>query len=434
MNNKKVYVGMSADLVHPGHINIINQAKKLGDVTVGLLTDRAIASYKRLPYLIFDQRKIIVSNLKGVKHVIAQETLDYSDNLRNIKPDFVVHGDDWKTGGQANTRKKVIEVLKEWGGQLVEIQYMEGISSTQLNQDLKQIGTTPGIRLKRLRRLLEAKNLVRIMEVHNGLSGLIVENSNITVDGIPKEFDGMWSSSLTDSTVRGKPDIEAVDITSRLVTINDLFEVTTKPLIFDADTGGQPEHFAFTVKTLERHGVSGVIIEDKIGLKKNSLLGNDVLQEQSSIEEFCNKINSGKKAQITTDFMVIARVESLILGKGIDDAIARTVSYISAGADAIMIHSRSQAPGEIFAYCQKYKKLASKKPLVVVPTSYNSVYEKALEDAGVNIVIYANHLLRASYPAMLKTAELILEHGRAFEAEKHCMSIKEILELIPGTK
>lgn len=430
---KTVYVGMSADLIHPGHINILKQAAKLGSVVVGLLTDKAIASYKRLPYLEYEQRKIVVENISGVTQVIPQSTLDYSENLEQIKPDFVVHGDDWSTGIQKNTRQKVIETLRQWGGELIEIPYTQGISSTQLNKSLKEVGTTPQIRMKRLARLLNAKNLVKIMEVHNGLTGLIVEKTQVNNDGKLIEFDGMWSSSLTDSTAKGKPDIEAVDITSRLTTVNDIFEVTTKPLVFDADTGGKPEHFSFTVKSLERMGVSAVIIEDKVGLKKNSLLGNDVFQQQASIEEFAHKIMTGKRAQITDDFMIFARIESLILEQGLDDAITRAKAYIDAGADGIMIHSRQKSPQEILDFCAQYNQFANRKPLVVVPSSFNSITEKELEEAGVNLVIYANHMLRSAYPAMQNVAESILTHGRSQEADQLCMPIKDILNLIPGT-
>lgn len=429
---KKVYVGMSADLIHPGHLNIINEARKLGEVTIGLLTDKAIASYKRLPYLTYDQRKIIVENIKGVDKVIAQETLDYVPNLMMLKPDFVVHGDDWKTGVQSLTRNKVIEALKNWGGELVEIEYTKGISSTLINKSIKEIGTTPEIRMKRLRRLIEVKPVVRLMEAHNGLTGLIVENLSVDIDHVVHEYDGMWLSSLTDSTAKGKPDIEAVDLTSRMQTLNDIAEVTTKPIIYDGDTGGKTEHFVFTVRTLERLGVSAVIIEDKVGLKKNSLLGTDVKQEQDSIENFCFKISSGKKSQITKDFMIIARVESLILKKGIDDAIERAKEYIEAGADGIMIHSKEKTPDEILEFCKRYEKLQRKVTLVAVPSTYNQIFEKELIEAGVNIVIYANQLLRSAYPAMIKTAEMILRNGRSLEADNNMMSIKEILKLIPG--
>ncbi|MEO8209168.1 MAG: phosphoenolpyruvate mutase [bacterium] len=431
---KRVYIGMSADLIHPGHLNIIKEAKKLGKITVGLLTDKAIASYKRLPYLTFEQRKIIVENIKGVEEVVPQETLDYVPNLKKLKPDFVVHGNDWKTGVQKQTREKVIEALKEWGGELVEVEYTEGISSTQLNQSLKEIGTTPEIRMKRLKRLLEVKQIVRLMEAHNGLTGLIIENLQMTKDSHPKEFDGMWLSSLTDSSAKGKPDIEAVDVTARMQTLNDIVEVTTKPIIYDGDTGGRAEHFAFTVKTLERLGVSAVIIEDKVGLKKNSLFGTDVEQTQDSIENFSNKISTGKKSQITDDFMIIARVESLILKKGMDDALTRAKAYIDAGADGIMIHSKEKKPDEILNFCKGYKEFEKRVPLVVVPSSYNIIYEKELIDAGVNIVIYANQLLRSAYPAMLETAKSILENERSFEADNKMMPIDEILNLIPGGK
>ena len=431
---KKVYVGMSADIIHPGHLNIIKEAAKLGEITIGLLTDKAISSYKRLPYLNFEMRKEIIESIKGVKNVIAQETLDYVPNLELLKPDFVVHGDDWKEGPQKKTRQDVIDALSKWGGKLVEIPYTKGISSTVLNERIKELGTTPEIRRNRLKRLINSKDIVRVIEAHNGLTGLIVENTFVEINGIKKEFDAMWASSLTDSTSRGKPDIEAVDITTRVQNINDLMEVTTKPIIFDADTGGKPEHFVFTVRTLERLGVSAVIIEDKIGLKKNSLFGTEVPQTQDTIAGFSNKIKAGKAAQITDSFMIIARVESLILNQGIEDALERTKAYIEAGADGIMIHSKKKTPDEILEYMAAYKKLKNKVPLVVVPSSYNVIYEKELIDAGASIVIYANQLLRSAFPSMVNTAKSILTHGRAYECDSQLMSIKEILELIPGTK
>ena len=428
---KKVYIGMSADLVHPGHINILQESAKLGKVTVGLLTDKAIASYKRLPYMTYEQRKNVIENIKGVSQVVPQETLDYRANLKKLKPDFVVHGDDWKEGIQAKTRQQVIDVLSNWNGNLIEVAYTKDISSTQLNKSIRELGTTPDIRRGRLRRLIESKDIVRIMETHNALSGLIVENvkgdTNI-------EYDGMWSSSLTDSTSKGKPDIEAVDVSARTATINEIFEVTTKPMLYDADTGGMAEHFAFTVRTLERTGVSAVIIEDKTGLKKNSLFGNDVKQTQDTIENFCNKIQIGKKCQVTDDFMIIARIESLILEQGMDDAIKRAKAYIEAGADGIMIHSRQKSPNEILAFCETVRGYNVNIPIVAVPTSYNQITAKELGAAGVNVVIYANHMLRAAYPGMIKTAKSILDNDRSMETEKNLLPISAILELIPGTK
>ena len=432
--SKKVYIGMSVDLVHPGHINIIKKGVEIGDVIVGLLTDEAIASYKRLPFMNYNLREEIVSNIKGVSSVVAQSTLDYTNNLRKIKPDYVVHGDDWKEGVQSKTRQDVIDVLKEWNGELIEVPYTQGISSTSLHKSLKDVGTTPELRLKRLKRLITSKPIVRVLESHSPLSSLIIENTSITSKGLLKEFDAMWSSSLTDSTLRGKPDIESVDLSSRLQFINETFEVSTKPLIYDADTGGKIEHFSFTVRSLERLGVSAVIIEDKIGLKKNSLFGNDVLQEQDSIEEFSKKIKIGKQSQVTEDFMIIARVESLILDKGIDDALERSYAYIKAGADGIMIHSRKKDTSEIKSFCKKYNEIKDKVPLVAVPTSYNEITEEELKELGVKIVIYANHMLRASYPAMLNVAKSILKNDRSKEADDSCLSINEILKLIPENK
>jgi len=432
--NSSVYIGMSADLIHPGHLNIINEARKLGDITVGLLTDKAIASYKRLPYMSFEQRKIVIENIKGVKEVIPQESLDYVPNLLLLKPDFVVHGDDWKEGVQKKTRQRVIDTVAEWGGKVIDVPYTKGISSTSLNENLKSIGTTPEIRMKRLRRLIQAKPIVRILESHSGLTGLIAENATVEVNGQKKEFDGMWSSSLTDSTSKGKPDIEAVDITTRLHGLNDTLECTTKPIIYDGDTGGKVEHFSFTVRTLERHGISAIIIEDKIGLKKNSLFGTEVAQNQDSIEDFSNKIKAGKRAQVTEDFMIIARVESLILGKSVDDALSRAHAYVEAGADGIMIHSKEKTGADIMEFCERFRQKNTHTPIVVVPSTFNHITEEEFAAAGVNVVIYANHMLRASYPAMMNVAQSILTHSRSYEANDQCMSIKEILNLIPGTK
>lgn len=432
--DKKVYVGMSADIIHPGHLNIIHEASKLGHVTVGVLTDKAIASYKRLPYLTYEQRSLVVQNLKGVENVIPQDTLDYVPNLELLRPDFVVHGDDWKDGIQKETRQRVIDCLKQWGGKVVDIPYTKGISSTLLNEHLKEIGTTPEIRQRRLRRLINAKPIVSVCESHNGLTGLIIEDTTVEVNGIKRQFDGMWASSLTDSVSKGKPDIEAVDLTTRLHDLNDALEVTTKPVIFDGDTGGKIEHFVFTVRTLERLGISAIVIEDKVGLKQNSLFGTDAIQTQDTIEGFCEKIRAGKNAQITDDFMIIARIESLIAGKSVDDALMRAQAYVSAGADGVMIHSKGKTGDDIKEFCLRFRKKNATTPIVIVPTTYNHITEEEFATWGVNIVIYANHLLRSAYPAMVNCAKSILLHDRSLEASEYCMPIKEILNLIPGTK
>ena len=434
MKNKVVYLGLAVDLIHPGHLNIINEAKKHGEVVVGLLTDSAIANYKRLPYMMYEQRKIVIENIKGVSEVIPQHTLDYTENLKILKPDFVIHGDDWREGVQKNTRQQVIDVLEEWSGKLIEVPYTKGVSSTKLISAVLELGTTVDVRRGQLRRLIHAKPIVRILEAHNALSGLIAETTAVDRGGKLAVFDGVWSSSLTDSTAKGKPDIEAIDMTSRINMVNDIFEVTTKPMIFDADTGGKTEHFEFTVKSLDRVGISAVVIEDKTGLKKNSLFGNSVKQTQDSIENFCDKIQKGKMAQISNDFMIIARIESLILEAGMRDALTRADAYIKAGADGIMIHSRHKDPAEIIEFMKKFRATDQHTPVVVVPTSFNAVTVEEFEEMGVNIVITANHMLRAAYPAMLKVAKSVLKNGRSLEAEPDCMSIKEILEFIPGTK
>ena len=432
--NKVVYLGMVGDILHPGLINIITEATKLGNVMVGLYTDKAIAAYRRLPYMTYEQRKQVVENIKGVTQVVAQDDYSYIPNLLKYKPNYIIHGDDWKEGRDSELRDAVFKTMHEIGGEVVEIPYTKGINSSSLGKDIRGIGTTPDIRLKALRRLIEAKPIVRILETHDGLSGLIAENLEIENGPKINSFDGMWSSSLTDSTSKGKPDIEAVDLTTRMQDLTNILECTTKPIIYDGDTGGKPEHFAFAVRTLERNGISAVIIEDKIGLKKNSLFGTDAVQIQDSIEGFCHKIKIGKNAQVTDDFMVIARCESLIAGKSVDDALERCFSYVEAGADGIMIHSKNKTGEDIKQFCVKFRNKYTSIPIVVVPTTYNQIKEEELHSWGVNIVIYANHMLRAAYPAMLKCATTILENERSLETDPICMPIKEILELIPGTK
>ena len=431
---KKVYLGLTADIIHPGIINIINEGAKHGQLIIGLLTDSAIVSHKRLPYLTYEQRKQVVENIKGVSEVVHQEDWSYIQNLKKLKPDFIIHGDDWKSGSLSKIRDEVIEVMKEWGGEVIEVPYTKGINSSALASNMHSIGTTPEIRMKTLRRLIEAKPIVRIMEAHSGLSGLIIENLEVQKDDGVHRYDGMWSSSLTDSTSKGKPDIEAVDLTTRLQGLTDILECTTKPIIFDGDTGGKTEHFVFTVRTLERNGVSAIIVEDKVGLKKNSLFGTEAKQELADVEDFCHKISEGKKAQVTKDFMIIARLESLIAGHSVDEALERAFAYVKAGADGVMIHSKEKHGNDIKEFCERFRKEYEKVPIVLVPTTYNHFTEKELASWGANIIIYANHMLRASYPAMLKAAQTILEAERSLEVNDMCLSIKQILELIPGTK
>jgi phosphoenolpyruvate phosphomutase len=432
MTQKTVYLGMRGDIVHPGIINIIREGSKLGELTVGLLTDSAIASHKRLPYMSYEHRKEVIENIKGVAKVVPQNEWSYVPNLRKYKPNFIIHGDDWKSGPLQKEREEVFAAMKELGGEVVEIPYTQGVNSSSINEAVRSIGTTPDIRLKTLSRLLDAKKIVRIMEAHSGLSGLIIENLEIEKEDGLHSFDGMWSSSLTDSANKGKPDIEAVDLTTRLNDLTNILECTTKPIIFDADTGGN--HFDFTVKTLERNGVSAVIIEDKTGLKRNSLFGTEVKQELSSIPDFCEKIKSGKLAQVTKEFMVIARLESLIAGFPVSHALERARAFVEAGADGIMIHSKEKAGDDIKEFCLSFRAEYPHVPLVLVPTTYNQFTEKELSLWGASIVIYANHMLRASYPAMMNVAKMILEKERSLEADSLCMPIKEILELIPGGK
>ena len=432
---KKVYLGMIADIMHPGLINIINEGTKYGDVIIGLYTDKAIATHKRLPYLTYEQRETVVRSINGVSDVVPQDDWSYVPNLVKYKPDYIIHGDDWLQGPDKYIRDEVFKVMESLGGKVIEIPYTKGITSSGLAEELESLGTTPQARLKSLRRLITAKPIVRIMESHCGLTGLIIEHTKVEVGNEVREFDGMWASSLTDSTSKGKPDIEAVDLTTRLHDLNDSLEVTTKPVIYDGDTGGKTEHFVFTVRTLERLGVSAVIIEDKVGLKQNSLFGTDAVQTQDTIEGFCAKIKAGKEAQVTRDFMIISRCESLIAGKPVDDALERCHAYVAAGADGIMIHSKNKDGMDIKEFCQRFREVDNHTPIVAVPTTYAQFTEEELASWGINIVIYANHMLRSAYPAMVKCAERILETTRCLEAsEEYCMPIKQILNLIPGTK
>jgi phosphoenolpyruvate phosphomutase / 2-hydroxyethylphosphonate cytidylyltransferase len=426
---KNVYVGLSADIMHEGHINILKTASKYGDVIVGLLTDNAILSYKNIPYLGYKQRLAIVKNIKYVKKVVPQNTLDYVDNLIRLKPHFVVHGDDWKRGVQKKTRQRVIKTLKKWSGKLIEPKYTKNISSSLIKKKISEI-ILPENRVSRLKKLFQNKEIVRILESHNSLTGLIIDNLSIKKRKKIVEFDGMWSSSLTDSATKGKPDNSSVDFSSRLNSLNNMMETTSKLLVFDADNGGQIEHLPFLVRSLEACGASAIIIEDKIGLKKNSLFKDQSNAKQDKPNDFAKKIKSIVKSRKNKDFMVIARIESFILGKGINDALKRGEIYSKAGADAILIHSKKKTTAEIFAFAKAFSKNKNFIPLVAVPSTYSKVYEKDLIKNGFKLVIYANQLLRAAYPAMLNAAEMILEKSRAFEIDKKIIPIKKIINLI----
>ncbi len=431
VNERTVYMCFSTEYIHSGHMAIINKARRLGRLIIGVLSDEAVSSFKRYPLIPFAERKALFENLAGVERVVTQDTLSYAKNLRELKPDYVVHGNDWCEGFQKPIRQEVCEVLAEYGGKLVEYPYSNNPVYKELDANHRSEASMPDVRRGRLRKLINMKGLVTAMEAHSGITGLIVENTKVLQDGKTYQFDAMWVSSLCDSTAKGKPDIELVDMTSRFRTIDDIMEVTTKPIIFDGDTGGLTEHFVYTVRSLERMGVSMVIIEDKTGLKKNSLFGTEVKQTQASIPDFCEKIRAGKKAQKTKEFMICARIESLILEQGMEDALERAFAFSEAGADAIMIHSRKKDPAEIFEFVAKFREKNSTTPIVVVPTSFNTVTEQEFKDRGVNVVIYANQLTRTGFPAMQDAARTILENHRAKECDDKCMSIKEIITLIP---
>ena len=431
IESRIVYMCFASDIVHGGHISIIKKAQKLGKLIIGVLSDEAVASYKRMPLVPESERKVMFENIAGVYKVVIQDTLSYKTNLEKFKPAIVVHGDDWCTGFQKTIRDEVVEILASYGGKLVEYPYSSDPKYAAIDARTRSDLAMPDIRRGRLKRMLDAKGLITAMEAHDGLTGLIVEDTVVHQEGGAHQFDAMWVSSLCDSTAKGKPDIELVDMTSRFRTIEDITEVTTKPIIFDGDTGGKTEHFVYTVRSLERLGVSMVIIEDKTGLKKNSLFGTEVVQTQDSIENFSAKIRAGKKAQRTKEFMICARIESLILEQGMDDALTRAFAFVEAGADAIMIHSRKKDPSEIQEFIEKFREKDQVTPIVLVPTSFNSIKEEEWKERGANIIIYANQLMRAEVPAMKKAAELILENHRAEECDEILMPFKDIIRLIP---
>lgn len=427
---KKVYTCFCTDVIHEGHLNIIAEAKKYGEVYVGVLTDEAMIRFNRFPVLNFEERMKLVKSIKGVKEVLVQDEIMYDKVVEKLHPDYVVHGDNWKSGYMKAVRDNVEKLLSAYGGQIIDVPYTYNENVKRIDAQLKERLAMPEYRRKRLRQLIKLRPIVKTLEVHSGLTGLIAEKTIVEHNGEFDQFDAMWVSSLCDSTAKGKPDIELVDMTSRFRTIDDVMEVTTKPIIFDGDTGGLTEHFVYTVRSLERMGVSAVIIEDKTGLKKNSLFGTEVEQTQDSIEHFCEKISAGKKVQLTDDFMIVARIESLILERGMEDALTRARAYVRAGADGIMIHSRKKDPAEILEFCDKFREENKDTPIVVVPSSFNTITEAELAAHGVNIVIYANQLTRSAFPAMEETAKDILKYHRAKEVDSRLMPIKDIISLI----
>lgn len=428
---RTVYMCFATDMIHSGHIAIIKKAARLGKLVAGVLTDEAVAGYRRFPLMPFAERKAVLENITGVGGVVCQETLSYKENLEKYRPDYVVHGDDWADGFQKPVREEVLSVLAGYGGMLVEYPYAGGERYAQLERRTRAELSLPDVRRAGLKKLLALKGMITALEAHSGITGLLVERTAVYEEGRVRQFDAVWVSSLCDSTAKGKPDIELVDMTSRFRTIDDIMEVTTKPVIFDGDTGGLTEHFVYTVKTLERMGVSMIIIEDKTGLKQNSLFGTEVEQTQDTVAHMAAKIAAGKKAQKTKDFMICARIESLILEQGMEDALLRADAYVRAGADAIMIHSRKKDPDEVFVFLEKFRCRNRTTPVVVVPTAFASVTEEQLRERGANVVIYANQLTRAGFPAMQKAARTILKNHRAKECDAMCMPIREILTLIP---
>lgn len=427
---KTVYACFCTDSIHEGHLNIIGHARQYGKVIIGVLSDEAMVRYNRFPVITFEERVEMIKQLGGVSRVVVQQEIMYDHIIRELRPDYVIHGDNWRQGPTKAIRENVVALLSEYGGELIEVPYTYNENIKKLSAKNKERLAMPEYRRRRLRQLIGIRPIVKALEVHSGLTGLIAETTVTENNGELDQFDAMWISSLCDSTAKGKPDIELVDMTSRFRTIDDVMEVTTKPIIFDGDTGGLIEHFVYTVRSLERMGVSAIIIEDKTGLKKNSLFGTEVKQTQDTVEHFSEKIAAGKNVQLTDSFMIIARIESLILEQGMEDALNRARAYVAAGCDGIMIHSRKKDPSEIFEFCDLFRAENANTPIVVVPSSFNSVTEAELAAHGVNIVIYANQLTRSAFPAMEQTARDILKYHRALEVDDRLMPIQDIISLI----
>ena len=419
---KTVYVGITGDMIHPGIINIIQQGAKYGRLIVGLLSNEAIATHKRIPYLTFEQRKAVIENIKGVSEVVPQEDWSYVPNLLKLKPDYIIHGDDWKTNYLKGIREEVFDVMKKIGGEVIEIPYTKGINSSQLFESTTNNGITAVQRLKSLRQLMNYKPIIRIMEANSGLSGLIIENLKIEKEDGIQRFDGIFIN-LLDSNPSGVSEQESSNFMLKLNTVTDILECTTRPIIYGGYTSDNYENITFTIEKLELMGISAIIIEDKF---KNT-------QELCNEEEFCLKIKEGKKAQINPDFMIIAGIEELILGKSMDDALKKALASIKAGADGILISSNQKNGDDIKEFCSKLRKENKNIPIVLIPTTYNQFTEKELGEWGANIIIYADYLKKVTYPAMKKCAETILKSERSLEVNEMCMPIKEILNLIPGT-
>ena len=427
---KTVYACFTTDVIHEGHLNIIHKAKEYGKVIVGVLSDEAMVKFDRFPTISYDERIALVQAIPEVDQVVKQEDVMYDQVVSELRPDYVIHGDNWLQGPTRAIRDNVERLLSSYGGKIIDIPYTYNENVKHTDDKIREKLAMPEFRRKRLRQLLKMRSVVKAIEVHSGITGLIAEKTVVEHEGKLDQFDAMWISSLCDSTAKGKPDIELVDMTSRFRTIEDITEVTTKPIIFDGDTGGLIEHFVYTIRSLERMGVSAIIIEDKTGLKKNSLFGTEVAQTQDSIEHFSEKIRAGKKVQLTDDFMIIARIESLILEQGMEDALNRAQAFVEAGADGIMIHSRKIDTDEILEFCDKFREKNKATPIVVVPSSFNTITEEELSEHGVNIVIYANQLTRSAFPAMEETAKDILRYHRAKEVDEKLMPIKDIISLI----
>ncbi len=409
--DKTVYVGMSADLVHPGHINLLREAASLGRVTVGLLTDRAISSYKRMPFLTFEQRRAVIEHIAFVTAVVPQDTLDYTDNLRLLRPDFVVHGDDWRNGVQAQTRRRVLDVLREWGGTLVEPPYTEGISSTALRMAAMDIGFAPGVRQRRLRRMLDCKPLVRVMQAHDGLSAHIVDRLEETTQGAPREYDAIWVDSLAGAPIRGKPDPLPFDLSSRLVTLHEILDATTKPLICNAGGAGHAAGVTAAVRTLERIGVSAIVIDTEVTDRRAVPAMAASAPPQDDMAAFIREIAAARDARVTPDFMIIARINDRTRDCGADRMMARAAAGVDAGADAVMCDSDPVNPDGIFDLCRRYRRLMNGHPLLVGLSGTEGLQEHDLASAGASMVVYTDTLLRAAREAMISAASQVLSCG-----------------------
>jgi len=405
-SEKTVYVGMVGDMLHVGHINILKTAARLGRVTVGVLTDRAVVGYKRLPLLAFEDRVRVVESIADVAAVVPQKTLSYVENLRALRPDYVVHGDDWRYGDQVSrARAEVIATLGEWGGELVEVAYTKGISSTAIHRSGAADALFSGTRQGRLRRLLAAKPTLRIVEAHSGLSAKIAAEVR-GPDGATG-FDAVWQSGLTDAIHRGKSDGGAVDRGRRLQAVEEILDAGPLPLIYDGRAAGRPETVFDLTRALDKAGVSALCLGDRSDPDRTG--------PEMSPAETVAQIEAVRAACPTGAVMAISRIVVAAPGNGgsgaLDRALDRALALLEAGSDAVMFDSAADTAEPILDIAARLRRQRRDVPLFAAQSDRWGAPIHRFENAGIDAVVYETHLLRATVAPMRRAATALLAEG-----------------------